>query len=197
MEIHFFSYLKKYSILLVKYLFFLFNLSLLVGLSIKTVNLWISDPFDFSDMLSLFPNEPEWIDRKTAETQFWTALSLETVLFVIGGFVCYEALIKQKTLRRSLIAPIAITFLFAAGESVPLFLPVTEKVHHIKACQALSISWDEQNHKGRLMDLELKRFEKIKTHKKKKPVSVKITNFKLCFCVVGIKTRTHNSLPSI
>ena len=172
MENRFFSYLQKYSVLGVKYAFFLFNLSLLVGLGVKTVNLWISDPFDFSDTLAAFPDEPEWIDRSSAENQFWIALSVETILFVIGGFLCYEMLIKQKTFRRSLTAPIAIAFLFAAGESIPLFLPAVEKVNQIKACKAMDISWDAQNHHCRLMDLELKRFEQLKLHKKTAPAPI-------------------------
>ncbi|MBR4127419.1 MAG: hypothetical protein IKR09_07585 [Alphaproteobacteria bacterium] len=173
MEDRFFSSVRKYSVLLVKYLFFLFNLSLLVGLGIKTVKLWISDPFDFSDTLNTFSDEPEWLDRKSAETQLWTALSLETLLFVIGGFLCYELLIRQKTFRRSLIAPLALAFLFAAGESIPLFLPATEKVHQIIVCKALNISWDVKDHRCHIMDLELKRFEALKTRKKRKPVSAK------------------------
>jgi len=173
MESRFFSYMRKYSVLLVKYLFFLFNLSLLTGLGIKTVKLWISDPFDFSDTLNAFADEPEWLDRKSAETQLWTALSLETLLFIIGGFLCYELLIKQKTFRRSLIAPLALAFLFAAGESIPLFLPATEKVHQIIVCKALNISWDVKDHRCHIMDLELKRFEALKARKKRKPTPAK------------------------
>ena len=157
----------------VKYASFLFNLSLLAGLGIKTVNLWIAAPFDFSDTLNAVPNEPEWFNRHSAESQFWMATIIETLLFLIGGFLCYEILIKRKTFRRALVAPIAIAFLFAAGESIPLFLPATEKVHQISACKASGISWDAVNHKCRLMDLELKRFEQLKLHKRKKTATLK------------------------
>lgn len=167
MSFHFFSYLRKYSLLAVKYSFFLFNLALLVCLSIKTVNLWIADPFDFADTLAAFPQEPELENKQSAENQFWTAVSFETLLFIIGGFLCYELLIKQKTFRRNLVAPIAVVFLWAMGESIVLFLPATEKVHMIKACQAMNISWDTKNHKCRLMDLELRRFEALKNRKKR------------------------------
>lgn len=168
MQIRFFSYLRKYGVLTIKYAFFLFNLSLLAGLGIKTVNLWIASPFDFSDTLNAFPDEPEWTVRAVAEHQFWTATVIETLLFIIGGFLCYEILIKHKTFRRSIVAPIAVAFLFTAGESVPLFLPATEKVQQINACKAMNISWDTQNHTCRLMDLELKRFEELKLRKKPK-----------------------------
>ncbi|MBO4644529.1 MAG: hypothetical protein J5716_07990 [Alphaproteobacteria bacterium] len=167
MSFHFFSHLRKYGVLAVKYSFFVFNLALLVCLSIKTVNLWIADPFDFADTLAAFPQEPELENKRLAENQFWVASSFETLLFIIGGFLCYELLIKQKTFRRNLIAPIMIAFLWATGESIVLFLPATEKVHTIKACQAMNISWDIKNHKCRLMDLELKRFEALKNRKKR------------------------------
>ncbi len=173
MQIRFFSSLQEYSVLTVKYASFLFNLSLLAGLGIKTVNLWIAAPFDFSDTLNAVPNEPEWLNRHSAESQFWTATIIETLLFLIGGFLCYEILIKQKTFRRTLVAPIAIAFLFAAGESIPLFLPATEKAHQIGVCKASGISWDTVNHKCRLMDLELKRFEQLKLHKKQKMTTLK------------------------
>ena len=158
--------IQKYCIIAIKYLFFVFNLALLVGLSIKTVNLWLSDSFSFKDILASFPQEPEFLDKNSARNQFVTALSIESILFIIGGFICYELLIKKKNIRRSLIAPVSIIFLWAAGESIHLFLPATEKVHRIKTCQAMNISWDTKKHKCRLMDLELKRFEEIKRQKK-------------------------------
>lgn len=172
MNDYFFSRVQKYSVLAVKYSFFLFNLALLAGLSVKTVNLWIADPFDFADTLAAFPEEPEFINKNAAENQFWAVLILETVLFLIGGFLCYEQLIKQKTFRRSIVAPIAVVFLWTAGESIHLFIPATEKAHQINSCKAMEISWDIKNHKCRLMDLELKRFETLKKRmKKKKTVS--------------------------
>ncbi|MBR1777357.1 MAG: hypothetical protein IJ752_02075 [Alphaproteobacteria bacterium] len=173
MTVRFFSRLKKYITFFIKYLFFMFNLALLAGLSIKTVNLWIADPFNFSDTLSAFPEEPEFLNKYSAENQFWIALCIETVLFIIGGFLCYELLIKQKTFRRSLIAPIAVVFLWTAGESIQLFLPATEKAQQINTCKAMGISWDIKNHKCHLMDLELKRFEQLKTAKKRQTTRVK------------------------
>ena len=168
MENRFFSHLRKYGILAVKYSFFLFNLVLLTGLGIKTISLWISDPFVFTDTLAAFPEEPEFLNKKAAENQFWLSLSIETLLFIIGGFLCYELLIKQKTPRRSLIASTAIVFLWTAGESIPLFFPATEKAQQINACKAFNISWDMKDHKCRLMDLELKRFEQLNIAKKSK-----------------------------
>ena len=173
MENRFFSHLRKYGTLAVKYSFFLFNLILLTGLGIKTVSLWISDTFILTDTLAAFPEEPEFSNPKAAENQFWLSLSMETLLFIIGGFLCYELLIKQKTLRRSLIAPIAIVFLWTAGERIPLFFPATEKVQQINACKAFNISWDVKNHRCRLMDLELKRFEQLNKIKKQKASPVK------------------------
>lgn len=161
MRNRFFSYMGKFGVFIVKYAFFLFNLALLVGLGVKTANLWIADSFDFSDTLTTFSDEPELINRKFAEFQLWFALSVESILYVFGSFLCYETLIRPKTLRRSLIAPLAVAFLWTVGESVPLFLPATEKVAQINACKAMDISWDTQNHMCRLMDLELKRFEQI------------------------------------
>ena len=161
-----FSYLQKYGLFAVKYSFFTFNLALLAGLSVKTVNLWIVDFFTFSDTLTAFPEEPEFLPPSLAEREFWTVTVLETLLFIIGGFFCYELLIRPKTLRRSFIAPAAIIFLWTAGESFLFFFPATEKVMSINACTALNISWDRQRHKCRLMDLETKRFEQTKTSDK-------------------------------
>lgn len=115
--------------------------------------------------MAAFPGEPEFADKVAAEKQFWGALTFETLVFVIGGFLCYELLIKQKTFRRGITAPLAGAFLWAAGESAFLFLPATDKVHTINVCRAADISWDAKNHKCRLMDLELKRFERLKALK--------------------------------
>ena len=165
MKNNFFSQTGHYTVCFFKYLLYLFNLAVLTGLGIKTVNLWISTPFDFSDTLAAFPEEPEFTDKISAEKQFWTALTIETLIFVIGGFLCYEVLIKQKTFRRGITAPLVVAFLWAAGESIFLFLPATEKAQTINVCRAADISWDTKKHKCRLMDLELKRFEKLKALK--------------------------------
>lgn len=166
MKNSFFSQIGHYTVCFFKYLLYLCNLAVLAGLGVKTVNLWIATPFDFSDILTAFPDEPEFIDKVAAEKQLWGALIFETLIFVIGGFFCYELLIKQKTFRRAIIAPMAALFLWTAGESAFLFLPATDKVYEINACQAAKISWDAKNHKCRLMDLELKRFEQLKASKK-------------------------------
>lgn len=165
MKNSFFSQIARYTVCFFKYLLYLFNLAVLAGLGVKTVNLWISTPFDFSDTMAAFPGEPEFADKVAAEKQFWGALTFETLVFVIGGFLCYELLIKQKTFRRGITAPLAGAFLWAAGESAFLFLPATDKVHTINVCRAADISWDAKNHKCRLMDLELKRFERLKALK--------------------------------
>lgn len=175
MENGFFSHIKRCTAWIFKYLLYQFNLILLACLGIKTAKLWISRPFDFSDTLEAFPQEPEFINKVYAEKQFWIALGLETLIFVIGGFLCYEVLIKQKTFRRGITAVLVIAFLWASGESLFLFMPATEKAHNINACRALNISWDAKNHKCRLMDLELRRFEKLNALKKKPVKSVKKT----------------------
>lgn len=146
-------------------LLFAGNLALLAGLGVKTVRLWINEPFDFGDVVAAFPTEPEFVDKVSAEKQFWFALSFETLVFVIGGFLCYELLIRQKTLRRGLIAPFAAVFLWASGESVNLFMPATDKARAIESCRAAGISWDAKRHRCRLMDLELRRFEQLKAAK--------------------------------
>lgn len=164
----FFAHIKRCTACFFKYLLYLCNLIALACLGIKTITLWISRPFDFSDTLNAFPQEPEFFNKSYAEKQFWIALNLETLIFVIGGFLCYEMLIKQKTFRKGITAILVIAFLWACGESLFLFMPATEKAHNINTCRALNISWDAKNHKCRLMDLELKRFEKLKALKNKK-----------------------------
>lgn len=175
MKNSFFSQIARYTVCFFKYLLYLLNLTVLAGLGVKTVNLWFSTPFDFSDTMAAFPGEPEFADKAAAEKQFWGALTFETLVFVIGGFLCYELLIKQKSFRRGITAPLAAAFLWAAGESAFLFLPATDKVHTINVCRSANISWDTKNHKCRLMDLELKRFEKLKALKtiRRPPAAVK------------------------
>lgn len=170
MENGLFSKTARVCALFLKYLLYLFNLALLGGLGVKTVNLWIARPFDFSDMVAAFPAEPEFLDKAGAEKQFLAAAGFETAVFVLGGFLCYELLIKQKSFRRGLIAPMFALFLWATGESVFLFFPATEKAQDINVCRTMNISWDTKNHRCRLMDLELRRFEKLKAAKKKRPV---------------------------
>ncbi len=170
MENGLFSKTARVCARFLKYLLYLFNLALLGGLGVKTVNLWIARPFDFSDMVAAFPAEPEFLDKANAEKQFWIAAGFETTVFVLGGFLCYELLIKQKSFRRGLIAPMFALFLWATGESAFLFFPATEKAQDINVCRTMNISWDTKNHRCRLMDLELRRFEKLKAAKKKRPV---------------------------
>lgn len=170
MENGLFSKTARTGARFLKYLLYLFNLALLGGLGVKTVNLWIARPFDFSDMVAAFPAEPEFLDKANAEKQFWIAAGFETTVFVLGGFLCYELLIKQKSFRRGLIAPMFALFLWATGESAFLFFPATEKAQDINVCRTMNISWDTKNHRCRLMDLELRRFEKLKAAKKKRPV---------------------------
>lgn len=165
MKNSFFSQIARYTVCFFRYLLYLLNLAILAGLGVKTVNLWISTPFDFSDTMTAFPAEPEFVNKAAAEKQFWTALTFETLVFIIGGFLCYELLIKRKTFKRGMLAPLAAAFLWAAGESAFLFLPATDKARTIDVCRSADISWDVKNHKCRLMDLELKRFEKLKASK--------------------------------
>lgn len=160
-----FSRIKKIGVSAIENLLFAGNLALLAGLGVKTVRLWINEPFDFGDIVAAFPTEPEFIDKVSAEKQFWFALSFETLVFVIGGFLCYELLIRQRTLRRGLIAPFVVVFLWAAGESVNLFMPATDKAQTIESCRAANITWDAKRHRCRLMDLELRRFEQLKAAK--------------------------------
>lgn len=170
MENGLFSKTARAGARFLKYLLYLFNLALLGGLGVKTVNLWIARPFDFSDIMAAFPAEPEFLDKTSAEKQFLTAAGFETAVFVLGGFLCYEILIKQKSFRRGLIAPMFALFLLATGESAFLFFPATEKAQDINVCRTMNISWDTKNHRCRLMDLELRRFEKLKAAKKKRPI---------------------------
>ena len=150
-----------------KYPLYLFNLALLTGLGIQIAKLWLSDQFDFFETVIAFPDEPEFINQNEAKKQFWTAVTLESSIFILGGFLCYELLIKKKSLKKGLIACLLIIFLWTAGESAFLFMPATEKAHSIRTCLSFDISWDTKKHKCRLMDLEIKRLKKLKALKKK------------------------------
>lgn len=164
----FFSQIRSYTSAFLRYLLFFLNLALLAGLGIKTAKAWVSDPFDFLDILDAFPGEPEFLDRAAAEKQFWMALSFETIVFIIGGFICYEILIKKKTIRRGLIAPLVIAFLWLTGESAFFFMPATDKGHTISVCRNMGISWNTKRGRCNLMDLETQRFARMAAAKKTK-----------------------------
>lgn len=168
----FFSQIRSYTSAFLRYLLFFLNLALLAGLGIKTAKAWVSDPFDFLDILDAFPAEPEFLNRAAAEKQFWMALSFETIVFIIGGFICYEVLIKKKTLRRGLIAPLVIAFLWLTGESAFFFMPATDKGHAISVCRNMGISWNTKRGRCNLMDLETQRFARMAAAKKAKKAVV-------------------------
>lgn len=169
---NFFSQIRSYTSAFLRYLLFFLNLALLAWLGIKTAKAWVSDPFDFLDILDAYPSEPEFLDRAAAEKQFWMALSFETIVFIIGGFICYEILIKKKTIRRGLIAPLVIAFLWLTGESAFFFMPATDKQHTISVCTKMGISWNTKRGRCNLMDLETQRFARMAAAKKAKKKAV-------------------------
>lgn len=142
------------------------NVAALGALGAKTVKLWTDKAFDLLETMKAFPAETEFADFSAAERQVWYGIGFETFVFVIGGFLCYEFLIKPKSIRLRLVAPFVTAFLVLAGESVNLFLPALDKVHEIETCQAEGIPWSARRHECDYMELERRRMEKMLAAKK-------------------------------
>ena len=151
-----------------RYGVFLFNLALLFALGLRTVKSWFSLPFDFLETLGLYPNEPEFADTNGAKSQFWAGIVFETVIFVLGSFLCYELLIKYKNLKKNLLAPLFIAFMLLTGESFMFFLPAVDKAREIETCVRMELTWNESRHRCNLMDLEKKRLRLMKEGRRKK-----------------------------
>ncbi len=142
------------------------GVAFLGALGAKTVKLWTDKAFDLLETMKAFPAEAEFADFAAAERQMWYGIGFETFVFVIGGFLCYEFLIKPKSVFLRLVAPLTIAFLILTGESVNLFLPALDKVHEIETCQAEGIPWSARRHECDYMELERRRMEKMLAAKK-------------------------------
>lgn len=142
------------------------NVAALGALGMKTFKLWTDKAFDLLETMKAFPAEAEFADLSAAERQVWRGIGFETFVFVIGGFLCYEFLIKPKSVFLRLVAPLTIAFLILTGESVNLFLPALDKVHEIETCQAEGIPWSARRHECDYMELERRRMEKMLAAKK-------------------------------
>ena len=151
-----------------RYGMFFFNLFLLLALGIRTIKSWFSLPFDFLEIMDNFPNEPEFADTEAAKSQFWTGIGLETAVYVVGAFLCYELLIKNKDLKKNLFAPFFIAFMLLTGESFMFFLPAVDKTREIDACLHMELTWNASKHKCNVMDFEKKRVQKLKRKKLRK-----------------------------
>ena len=147
------------------------GVAFLGALGAKTVKLWTDKAFDLLETMKAFPAEAEFADFAAAERQMWYGIGFETFVFVIGGFLCYEFLIKPKSVFLRLVAPLTIAFLILTGESVNLFLPALDKVHEIETCQAEGIPWSARRHECDYMELERRRMERMRAAKK--PVKVR------------------------
>ena len=142
------------------------NVAALGALGAKTVKLWTDKAFDLLETMKAFPAETEFADFSAAERQVWYGIGFETFVFVIGGFLCYEFLIKPKSIRLRLVAPLVTAFLVLTGEAVNLFLPDLDKAHEIETCQAEGIPWSARRHECDYMELERRRMEKMLAAKK-------------------------------
>ena len=154
-----FSQFRLYTATAFRYTLFALNLLLLIGLGMKTAKLWISLPFDFPQILQRFPNEPEFTDIKSAEHQYRFALGFETAVFIIGAYLCYEFLIKTRSIRLNLIAPFAVAFLLLTAESVNFFMPALDKSRTIQVCEKNNLTWNKKTNRCNLMELERRRIE--------------------------------------
>ncbi len=146
---------------------FLLNLALLLAPGFKIVQDWINLPVDFSRVMLAFPDEPEFLDTKSAHKQMRGALVFAAAVYVFGAFLCYEVFIKPKSFPTNLAAPFFIAFLCLTAESPNFFLPALDKARAIQTCENAGISWNKKKHTCDLMQLERKRLAEIKAQKKK------------------------------
>lgn len=170
------SQIKTAAKAVLRYTLILFNLSLLIGLGVKSVRMWLYLPMDFPETLRNFPEEPEFLDVSSATHQFWGGLIFETVVFVIGSYLIYELFIKNRSIRTNLIAPFVVVFLLLTAESVNFFLPALDKMRMIEVCQKADLTWNKKNNSCNLMDIERRRIEEIKKSqraKNKRPTAKK------------------------
>ncbi len=158
----FFSQFRLYTAAVFRYTLFALNLLLLIGLGIKTAKLWLSLPFDFPEILQRFPDEPEFADIRSAERQYRFGLGFETAVFIIGAYLCYEFLIKTRSVRLNLIAPFAVAFLLLTAESVNFFMPALDKIRTIQVCEKNNLTWNKKTNRCNLMELERRRIEAYK-----------------------------------
>lgn len=157
-----------------RYGLFFFNLALLFALGMRTIRSWFSLPFNFLETLENFPDETEFADIQSAKSQFWAAIGLETSVFVIGSFLCYELLIKNKGFKKNLLAPFFIAFMLLTGESFTFFFPAADKAREIDTCLRMDLTWNTSKHKCNFMDLEKKRVRQMKIKKLKKVKNAKL-----------------------
>ena len=158
---------SDYLVKAVRYVLYTVNVLLLFFLGIRTVKTWISLPFDFSEELKRHPSEPEFMAEESVWSQFWTGIAFETAVFVIGSFLCYETLIKNKEIRKNLLAPFFIAFMLLSAESFSFFLPALDKAREIEVCEQMDLSWNEQKHRCNYMDMEKKRVLAARRQRKK------------------------------
>lgn len=147
------------------------NTACLVLIGYNTVRLWTDGVFDMKDTVAAFPAEPEFADKTALAYQIWGGTAFETMIFLFGSFLCYERLIRSKSLAKNLLAPLILAFVWACGNAVGPFLPAADKVSEIRTCQAVGITWNEKDHACNVMDLEKRRMDKflaeLKTKRKK------------------------------
>ena len=145
-----------------RYGLFFFNLALLFALGMRTIRSWFSLPFNFLETLENFPDETEFADIQSAKSQFWAAIGLETSVFVIGSFLCYELLIKNKGFKKNLLAPFFIAFMLLTGESFTFFFPAADKARDIDTCLRMDLTWTTSTHKKTRAANENQKIEKSK-----------------------------------
>lgn len=178
MKKRFFSSLYSFIAHFLRYALFFCNVALLIRLGIETVQLWLGNPtgqdsYNFFDIMAAFPSEPEFIDRIAAEKQFWMVQTFKTIVYVFGIFFCYEILVRRNSVRRNLMAPMFIAFIWISGESASYFMPALDKAHAIRTCQSIGITWNPRTHRCNLMDLERQRLRQLTAEKKEKELARK------------------------
>ena len=136
------------------------NTACLVLIGYNTVHLWTDSAFDMIETARNFPDESEFADSSLIY-QIWGGISCEPLMFLFGGFLCYERFVRAKSLPRNLSAPIVLAFVWASGNAVGLFLPALDKISQIRTCLSTDITWNEKEHACNVMDLEKRRMDKF------------------------------------
>lgn len=168
--------IKRYTKIGLWWSVFCVNVSGLVFLAGRLFKIWTNQAFTLPrEYFEKFPNEPEFASMTIAKEQLWFAVGSMTFLYLIGGYLCYDFLIKPKKIKINLISLFVIAFIWMTGEAIFLSCPALDKAITIQSCQTTKISkkskktysWNKENHYCNLLDAEKERMRIYMRQKRK------------------------------
>ena len=198
---------------------FALNCCVLLYMACHLFQIWTNKNFDIIKTFLLFDQEAEFKNIVFAKRQLWTAFTIETILYVFGGYFTYDYLIKVKNLRLNLIALFVLAFCIFAGESALLFFPAPDKAVEIQTCESIPvkkcrmnskncvpryITWNKENHYCNLIELERQRMHEFLEQKavKKRQALIELKKYEMERAKIlakreAEKEKTENNVPPV